>query len=180
MNVLEELGKHHNEWLRMVKSFGAKSEAEDIVQDVYLRIHKYVEKHQAHDKIIKDGKVNKPFVFISLRNTYIMYCKDEKKRGAVCLDNLPELRQDEEGLQYKKAKNKFFNRLNQETDSWHWYDKMLFTYYMESGRSYRDLAEESNISLTSIWNTMKNCKERIKDNLSEDWEDLNNGDFERL
>ncbi|QGG54092.1 RNA polymerase sigma factor [Lysinibacillus pakistanensis] len=179
MNVLEELGKHHNEWLRMVKSFGAKSEAEDIVQDVYLRIHKYIEKHQAHDKIIKDGKVNKPFVFISLRNTYIMYCKDEKKRVQCVWTTCPNFAKTKRDYN-TKSENKFFNRLNQETDSWHWYDKMLFTYYMESGRSYRDLAEESNISLTSIWNTMKNCKERIKDNLSEDWEDLNNGDFERL
>lgn len=44
----------------------------------------------------------------------------------------------------------------------------------------RDLAEETNISLTSIFITLKNCKDRLRDNVSEDYEDFINEDFDLI
>ena len=176
MEVLKILAHHHDEWLRMVLSFGAGSHAEDIVQDCYLRIYKYAKPN----KIVKEGKVNKAFMFMVLRNHYITHCKDLAKLRRVNLDEAPEPEQQNEDLQYKKAQNKFFNKLEQEQANWDWYDKMLFNHYMESGKSYRDISKNTKISLTSICNTMSNCKERIRENLSEDWEDLNNEDYERI
>jgi predicted DNA-binding protein YlxM (UPF0122 family) len=46
--------------------------------------------------------------------------------------------------------------------------------------SMRDIASETNISLTSIYNTLKNCKERLRENVGDDWEDFLNKDFELI
>jgi hypothetical protein len=39
---------------------------------------------------------------------------------------------------------------------------------------------ETDIGLTSIKNTIKNGKAKIYDQIKEDWEDYENGDFERI
>jgi hypothetical protein len=44
----------------------------------------------------------------------------------------------------------------------------------------RDIAKDSGISLTSIFNTLKNCKERLKEGVGEDYEDFSNNDFDLI
>ena len=44
----------------------------------------------------------------------------------------------------------------------------------------RKLASETGISLTSIFTTIKNCKNRIKENIGEDYQDYNNKDYELI
>jgi hypothetical protein len=39
---------------------------------------------------------------------------------------------------------------------------------------------ETNISVTSIFNTVKTCKKRIKNNVGEDYEDFKNKDYELI
>jgi DNA-directed RNA polymerase specialized sigma24 family protein len=40
MDALRILADHHKEWVKIVRSFGEYDLAEDVVQDVYLRIVK--------------------------------------------------------------------------------------------------------------------------------------------
>jgi transposase-like protein len=60
------------------------------------------------------------------------------------------------------------------------YNKELFNLYANSAMSMRCISSVTNISLTSIFNTLKNCREQLSDELREDIEDYNNGDFERI
>ena len=40
MTILEKIAKHHKTWVRQVISFGCKpSEAEDVVQNMYLKVN---------------------------------------------------------------------------------------------------------------------------------------------
>jgi predicted DNA-binding protein YlxM (UPF0122 family) len=57
---------------------------------------------------------------------------------------------------------------------------MLFKEYVTTGKSIITLAKESNISRSSIFQTLKNCKQRIKITVGEDWEDFRNQDFEHI
>jgi DNA-directed RNA polymerase specialized sigma24 family protein len=50
MNALNILSKHHKEWLNIVRLFGNDESAEDIVHDVYLKIHEY----NYYQKILTD------------------------------------------------------------------------------------------------------------------------------
>lgn len=51
-------------------------------------------------------------------------------------------------------------------DRWEWYDKMLFTTYINSDLSIRQIAKETGISLTSVFYTIKNCKQALKKNIN--------------
>ena len=40
---LEVVAKQHKEWIRIVNSFGEYDYAEDIVQEMYIVLHKYAD-----------------------------------------------------------------------------------------------------------------------------------------
>ena len=44
----------------------------------------------------------------------------------------------------------------------------------------RQLSALTKISVTSIFHTIKHCKQRLMDNVGEDYEDYLNGDYERI
>ena len=59
---LSKVAEQHNEWIKIVKSFGEKHYYEDIVQEMYLVIYKY----SSEDKIIKNGAVSRGYIFFTL------------------------------------------------------------------------------------------------------------------
>jgi len=172
--MLEELSKHHKEWITMVNKFGEFNYAEDFVQSMYLRIDKY----SAFDKCVTDGKVNKGYVWCVLRSMYFQYLKDKKRLERVSIGEgfLIEDRVNEVDENYGVLLCKIDNEIN----SWHWYDKMLFKLYKDQDLTMRAIAEETNISLTSIFTTIKNCKDKLRDSVGEDYTDFINEDYELL
>jgi DNA-directed RNA polymerase specialized sigma24 family protein len=174
-NMLQIVAQDHQRWIDMVNKFGGYSVAEDIVQEAYLRLHKYGKP----EKIIKNGKANQPFMFIVLRNTYMNHCNEQNRIHHVELSQTAELKHTN-NVDWKKAQNKLDKKIEAITDTWHWYDKMLFNYYKDSGKSLREISFETGISVTSLWNTIKNCRERLKEELHEDYQDLINEDYELL
>ena len=175
-----------------MKSFGAKDHAEDIVQEVYIRLLEG--KH--NDKLFNDGKLNKAFIYFALRNAWIdikrkqrsnrenknrielVYFKQYKNDPKYKKDNFLSMEIEEE--EPKQKHNKYdiiLNKINEEIDSWHWYDQKLFNEYVSSGKSIRTLEKETKISRDSIFQTLKNCKAKIKNAMGEDWEDFRNKDY---
>ena len=65
--MLELLAKNHKLWIKMVVGFGCDVDtAKDIVQSMYLRIHKYVKDEQ---KIMyNDYEGNRFFINVTLKN----------------------------------------------------------------------------------------------------------------
>ena len=43
-----------------------------------------------------------------------------------------------------------------------WYDRDLFLLYANSGMSMRKISRETHISFTSIYNTIKKCQDKLK------------------
>lgn len=175
-----------------MKSFGAKDHAEDIVQEVYIRLLDKADK----EKLFNDGKLNKAFIYFALRNTWIdikrkqrsnrenknrielVYFKQYKNDPKYKEDNFLSMESDESNtMQHYNKYEIILNKINEEIDSWHWYDSMLFKEYVSSGKSIRTLAKETKISRDSIFQTLKNCKTRIKNAIGEDWEDFRNKDY---
>jgi predicted DNA-binding protein YlxM (UPF0122 family) len=54
------------------------------------------------------------------------------------------------------------------------------TLYKKTGKSIRELSKETTISTKSIFQTLKHCKERLKENVGEDYEDYKNKDYELI
>jgi hypothetical protein len=49
------------------------------------------------------------------------------------------------------------------TDDWYWYDKKMYKLHTEEGMSMRAIARDTNISLKSVFLTLKSCKARVKE-----------------
>ena len=42
-DLKKKLTNRHNDWINIVKSFGLKDYAEDLVQEMYIRVIKYID-----------------------------------------------------------------------------------------------------------------------------------------
>lgn len=173
---LNKVAKHHKYFVGVVEGFGEKFYAEDIVQEMYLRLHKYT----TWDKIVKDGEVNKGFVWFVLRNIYVDFCKQKSKIDKCDLNEAIYVFDDSADKHETHAKNSIDHKVTEEIKKWHWYDKMLFELYRDSGMSMRELEAETKISLTSIFHTIKHCKQQLREAVGEDYQDYINGDYELL
>jgi len=172
---LKYIAKHHKEWVNIVRSWGEVEYCEDIVQEMYIKLLKYTTK----EKIVKNGNVNKSYVWFTLRSIFLSAIKERNKIDKVRIGDGVEIEYVCE-LEESIAYSRMLGKIDKELDSWSWYDKHLFKLYSSSDDSIRDIAERSHISITSIFHTLKHCKQRIKDNVSEDYEDFKNQDYERI
>lgn len=173
--LLNELSKHHNEWCKIVRSFGEVNYSEDIVQEMYIRADKYIKL----EKIMPNGCLNKSFIWLMLRNIYLDAVKNKSKIEKVSLTQYTFIAEPSEETKHESYK-RLYSKLNQEIDSWHWYDKMLFNYYKDSGMSLRQLSAATNISTRSIFYTIKICKQRLLESVGEDYQDYLNHDYELI
>src|SRR6056300_769404 len=76
--MLELLASKHNVWLNMVMSFGCDYQtAQDIVQNMYLRMHKYVKDEQRI--MYNNEEVNRFFIYVTLKNMWKTYLTNANK-----------------------------------------------------------------------------------------------------
>ena len=178
---IEWLGKvaeRHKEWIAIVKSFGEYDYCEDIVQEGYLTIYKYANE----DKVIRDGIVSRGYMYFTLRSLYYQYYNSKRKINKVSLDDeeftiqIPNDTQMDEQVAF----HKICTMIDDHIDGWRWYENRLFKLYRDSDLSIRGIAAETNISWVSIFNSLKNAKQEIKDKFQEDWEDYINKDYDRI
>lgn len=175
---LELVAEQHQEWIRIVNSFGEYDYAEDVVQEAYIALYKYADE----TKIIKDGKVVRGYIFFTIRSIYYQYYNAKRKVQKVSIDD-PEFRLQipyDSQMDEQIAFNKICTLIDKELEGWHWYDAKLFKLYRDTDLSIRKIARETNISWVSIFNTLKNAKNVIRDKFGEDYLDYKNGDYDRI
>ena len=175
---LELVAKQHKEWIRVVNSFGEYDYAEDVVQEAYIALYKYADEN----KVIKNGKVVRGYIFFTIRSIYYQYYNTKRKVQKVSIDD-PEFRLQipyDTQMDEQVAFNKICTLIDKELEGWHWYDAKLFKLYRDTDLSIRKIARETNISWVSIFNTLKNAKTVIRDKFSEDYLDYINGDYDRI
>ena len=178
--MLELLAKKHNLWLNMVLGFGCDYDtAQDIVQSMYIRMHKYV---KDEGRIMyNDDEVNRFFIYVTLKNMYRDYANAKNKWAFFEIREDDAVDEDLSVFYFDEAMELAFERLiariNTEMNTWHRYDKILSEKYLKTDYSLRDIAKGSGISLTSIFNSMRQNKKILKNKFREDWEDFKNGDY---
>jgi RNA polymerase sigma factor (sigma-70 family) len=184
--MIKDLVDRHEEWLKIAYSICKDKElSKDLVQDMYVRIDKYVNEPE---KIMVGDRVNPMYIYITIRNTFYLY---EKHKKRICLhldgnmsnvkDTLsddPETRMENEAMEI--AHDSVINSILEEVSTWHWYDEKLFRLYFCTDQSLRDIANDTKISLTSIYNSCKNYKRIIKEKFGEDVMDLFNEDYDKI
>jgi len=173
---LEKVALHHKEWVKVINGFGEFEVAEDIVQESYIALWKYADA----DKIIdSEGNVRKGYVYFTLRSLYFQYYNKKMKVNKVGIDDQWNLF-DDSNIEEHKAYNNICLMIDKEIDNWHWYDKKLFKLYRDSDMSMRDIAKETNISLISIFHSIKNYKEILKNKFQNQYTDYIENDYNNI
>lgn len=173
---LEILNELHNEWVNMVRSFGEYTYSEDLVQETYLRIHQA----GAQNRAVVNGKPNKGFMYIALRNNHINFAKQKAKVKKYQIEDFKMQSRKEAPTDWFIANDKLEQKIKDVMASWHWYDRDMFTLIATGPDSMRKISRETKISLSSISNTIKKCRKRLKDELGEDFEDYFNNEFKHI
>ncbi len=167
--MIERLYQQHQKWVRIAASFVGNDLAEDIVQETYIKLIKYA----------SDKEINDSYMFMSLRSTSQQLFKEQKKVIKIQYNDFQHDSIDEVN-EYKEAYNVLIAKIDEEIWSWHWYDACLFTLYKNNNTSLRKIAKATGISVVSIYNTIKHCKEKLSKKFGEDWQDLTNEDYHLL
>ena len=173
---LEQVAKHHKEWVKTIQKLGEYDYAEDIVQESYIALMKYA---NAEKLIDNKGDVRKGYMFFTLRSLFYQYYNKKKTINKVSFDECWELF-DSSNIEEQNAYNDICVMIDEEIDNWHWYDKKLFKLYRDTDMSMRDIASETNISLISIFHSIKNYKEILKNKFEKDYSDYITNDYNNI
>jgi len=162
--TLEKIAEKHDDWHRIVLSFGCKeSIAEDIVQEMYIRIHTYITKGV---DISFEDDVNHMYIYRTLRSLYIELHRKEKNIIKTNIDNLADYIDENEGLTKGDVCNAM-QQMDSLLDKTFWYDRTVFE-IISSGTSIAELSRKTNITYYSLYFTHKRVKQLIKDNIQWD------------
>ena len=171
---LAKVAQHHDEWVKVIHTFGEYDYAEDIVQESYIALYKYADA----DKLLDiQGEVRKGYMYFTLRSLFYQYYNKKKKVNKVNFDDQWELF-DDSNIEEHKAYNDICLLIDEEIKNWDWYDRKLFKLYRDTDLSMRDIAKETNISLISIFNSIKNYKIILKEKFQKDYTDYLENDYE--
>ena len=178
LDWLSVVAKQHDEWIKVVNSFGEYNYAEDIVQQSYETLIRYAKP----EKIVKNNKVSRGYMYFTLRSTYYQYYNAKKKIVKISIDieDFPMQIADDTNLEEQEAYHRLCLLVDEVSQDWTWYNRKLFKLYSTTDLSIRKIAANTSISWVSIYNTLKNCKKDIKEKLNEDWDDLKNKDYDRI
>lgn len=162
MNLLElaYTTDRHKDWLAMAIKLGAGNYAEDVVQEMYIKLYELPDPQR-----ILDSKNSKAlvgyFVYLIIRNMIYNYNKVNNKIIKVDLENI-----ECNYLEYDHDADADFELklsvVKTEIEKLHWYDQKIFDLYHNEGLSIRKLSKHSHISASSIFNTLKNGNTKIK------------------
>ena len=185
-NWLEEVAKHHKEWVKIAKNLGAKDYAEDIVQESYIKLHQY----SSESKIFYEGKISKGYMYFVIRSVFLSYINSKNKVHKIQIEefykdkdfNEIEIKHldkfiSNDNLEKEDAFWRLCEKMDNELNTWHWYDKSIYELYRDTDLSIRGMAKETKISSVNIFHTLKKGKNIMKDKFKEDYEDFNNEDY---
>ena len=154
-STLQIIAEKHNDWIRIVESFGCNSEtAEDVVQEMYLKINSVL--LRGVNIMYNEKEINHFYIFRTLRSMFLDLIRKEKKVNIVSLEGTKMNFKSSTDVNFEVVYNKFLDNL----DDMHWYDKKVFE-YIEGGESIASLSEKTKISYYSLYNTYRRVKQTL-------------------
>lgn len=187
--ALEMLAVHHAEYIKMAKAIAGNNNevfnyAEDFVQEGYLRLARY---EDLFDKVVNTkGRVSKGYMFFVLRSIIVNAVKKKSNLKFNYLGSQYDFDEaynfidegvdrDKEGLE--AIEQKMYSIVKEGSK---WFDYSLFKTYLETGKSFRTIAEESGIGIRTIYLSIKRSKLLIAEKLHEDYQDFLNDQYELI
>lgn len=153
----------------MAMSFGCNfEEANEIVQSMYVRLVKYIDDP---DRIMYNEKeLNSFYVYVTLRNLYLSKVHKWKvdadvNERTVSADNNIHLYEEEDMYE------NLVGGIEEMVNSWYWYDKKMWEIHFKKQLSMRAISSVTRISLSSIFGTLKNGKNKVRAAFEREWKE---------
>jgi len=155
VNVLKILSSQHEKWVRISRSFGLGPEAEDLVQDMYLKVYEWKGKYNK-TLMYNENEVNYYFVFVVLKNLFNDKMRKENKKCRY-IDHKKDKSFMELSIEYQEQ----MNIIKQEINSWPLYEKKIYELIYQEGLSMLELAKKTGIDYYSIYRTKKKIEKTL-------------------
>lgn len=184
---INELVKNEEIWFRYLKHWGCnKDTAKDLVQEMYIQIDTYLKKHNT-SIMYNDNEINHYFVYVTLYNMFCNLKRAEKKVNLVSLDYMPELSdepydetENENYQNYRAIQEWFlhddflaFTQIVKDEENvledydkdkmYNFYQRKIFEEVFLNNKKISKLSRDTNISYYSLYNTVQNIKQQIKE-----------------
>lgn len=183
--ALELLTVHHKEFVKAAKAIAGnhrdvQNYAEDYVQEAYLKLSRY---DDLYERIVKNGKATKGYMFFALRSIII---NDIKKKSNLDYNHLGDQYDFEEKFMHidegidpqiiarEEIENRIYEILEKEL---HWFDYYLFRVYLGTGKSFQTIATETGLGVQTIYLSIKKAKLAIAESLYHEYVDYINGNY---
>ena len=149
------VAKKHKEWIKIVISFGCDKEiAEDIVQEMYIKIQLKLEKGL---DIMYGKEINYYYIFKTLKSLFYDLKRKGKNITIVNIeDNINEFN-TEMDINYDSEYKKITDSLSE----MYWYNRKVFE-IINGGEKIAELSRKSGIPYYSLYNTYNKVKSKLK------------------
>jgi DNA-directed RNA polymerase specialized sigma24 family protein len=180
-NILHILAERHDDWIRMARSFKINNnDARELVQEMYIRMYNYTT--DVSRIMYNKEEINTFYIYITLRNLYYTNYTNIKRKRHICFTDINNEKDQRainnisfnevelfEDYNKKIDLDKLYDKIDSIIEDWYWYDKKLTKLYLNTNMSMRDISKETKISLSSIFNTLTNAKQKIRKETKEEY-----------
>ena len=153
-NYLSEIYKKHQIWIDIVCSFGCNKEtAEDITQEMYIKIQKRINKGLNIDF---GDDYNYYYIFKTLKSLFLDLKRKEKNINVIEISQIQHATKD-----YNIDYNKSYTIIQNKLKNMYWYDRKVYE-IIEGGESIAKLSRKTGIAYHSLYNTYQKVKITLK------------------
>ena len=153
-NYLSEIYKKHQIWIDIVCSFGCNKEtAEDITQEMYIKIQKRINKGLDIDF---GDDYNYYYIFKTLKSLFLDLKRKEKNINVIEISQIQHATKD-----YNIDYNKSYTIIQNKLKNMYWYDRKVYE-IIEGGESIAKLSRKTGIAYHSLYNTYQKVKITLK------------------
>ena len=174
--MLDCLQHNHSQFITQLSFLGCPEHLrEDFVQDMYIKYYEAtIDRHIEYPKA---------FASFILRNMYFDFCKKKKYEVPSDWIENTDIEQDEIDLKQEMemskeldeleqaipefCKDNFICEVNKDYGVLNGYELSILILHFKDDITMRRLSRESGISLHSIYNTIKQAKQKIKAQINE-------------
>ena len=199
--MLDRLSVHHELWIKMLVNLGCSvPDAQDIVQDMYIRLHDLV---KDTERIMYGKDVNKFYVYKVISNLYFTRLRKNK---TFCVDTFDDslaedtldyfmLSQDDND-NYDEQRDiselDLFARIVKHISNWNFYHRKLFSLYhgiwidngnyrfLNTNHSTRGIQRETGLNHNHVHKELVHCREDLLEEFGEDLLDYFNLDYDKV
>lgn len=154
--------ERHKDWVQMATNLGAGHYAEDIVQEMYIKLSQIKNPERLIDKK-NPNQIVGFYVYTIIRSLIVDLQRIQKRTQMVSIESIRALKASDVDMEFEAEFTKKLDAIEQAKDQMNWYDLKLFELYHNEGLSIRKLSKETRISASSIFNTLRNAKSEINE-----------------